>query len=524
MLVRFCLAAAIQNPNSMGSVLIVVFAAAVLFSFVSGVADMEVAAVNVDVHGNIDGKYKGVDVKPSKVRRNVSIENIGNSVAAEQLGETQHVNDNATPIKGTNHVAADGGVFLDNFAGIKPDGADTNGGLNVDDVALHRARSDRKHAHGSPYNTGVKSFANMFNADCSKQKVNFRSLVNEEKVETFDTVLPWAAMDKVKHKYVNSLVGYFIGKNLAFHVVQNYVTNTWAKFGFEKLMKTDDGVFLFKFAAKTGMGQVLERGPWIIQNMPLILNKWTPSLSLKKDEVTKILVWVKMHKVPVVAYSEDGSMGRISFARALIEICSVSDLKKEVSIAVPNEDGIGHTREVIKVEYEWQPPRCTECKVFSHSHDKCLKRVNLETPSKNKDHVIPSNAGTHSDGFTEVKRKKNKGKKADQQTSRQIDGIRLNKLKPNFLAKKGTNVKGSNMDNSNKVNTPSISNSFDALNNMEEGASSSRNIQEDNLETGNTSQWNEDQESDNEVDEFIFPEGDKVGDKFDIRLKGRVRK
>ncbi|GJR95845.1 hypothetical protein Tco_0268019 [Tanacetum coccineum] len=54
------------------------------------------------------------------------------------------------------------------------------------------------------------------------------------------------------------------------------------------------------------------------------------------------------------------------------------------------------------------------------------------------------------------------------------------------------------------------------------GASSSRNIQEDDPETGNTSQWNEDQESDNEVDEFIFPEGDKFGDKFDIRLKGRV--
>ncbi|GJS97902.1 reverse transcriptase domain-containing protein [Tanacetum coccineum] len=455
------------------------------------VEDVEVAASNVAsvntgsrpigaaFHGNIDGKYKGVNVKPYKVRRNESIENNaivwevtetdfptpiksvwvdddspnidanmvdsmdmpsnnGNDaassvcVAAEQMGKTQQVNDDATPIKGTNHVAANRGVFLYNFASIKPDGADTNGGLNVDDVALHQARSDGKHAHGSPYNTGVKSFANLFNADCSKQKVNFRSLVNEEKVETFDTVLPRAAMDKVKHK-------------------------------FEKLMKTDDGVFLFKFATKTGMDQVLERGPWIIYNMPLILNKWTPSLSLKKDE---------------------DPWGRISFARALIEICLVFDLKRE-----------------------------------------CPKRVNLETPSKNKDPVIPSNASTHSDGFTKVKKKKNKGKKVDQQTSRQIDGIRLNKPKPNFfLAKKRYILKGANMDNYNKVYNASIANSFDALNNMEEGASSSRNIQEDDLETGNTSQWNEDQESDNEVDEFIFPESDKFGDKFDIRLKGRVRK
>nr|GEX03069.1 hypothetical protein [Tanacetum cinerariifolium] len=76
---------------------------------------------------------------------------------------------------------------------------------------------------------------------------------------------------------------------------------------------------------------------------------------------------------------------------------------------------------------------------------------------------------------------------------------------------------------------PSTSNSFDVLNNMDEGAvskeSSSRDIQAEDPETGpNTSMINEDLESDDEVDEFIYPEGDKFGDKFDIWLKGRVRK
>ncbi|GJT43330.1 hypothetical protein Tco_0952045 [Tanacetum coccineum] len=103
------------------------------------------------------------------------------------------------------------------------------------------------------------------------------------------------------------------------------------------------------------------------------------------------------------------------------------------------------------------------------------------------------------------------------------DGLISQNL-PYFGKKKGTNVKGTNMDNSfkvNKVNTLSTSNSFDAFNNMEEGVSSSRKSQEVDDETGpKTSQWNEDHESDTEVDEFIFPEGDKFGDQFDIRLKG----
>nr|GEW22244.1 hypothetical protein [Tanacetum cinerariifolium] len=147
--------------------------------------------------------------------------------------------------------------------------------------------------------------------------------------------------------------GFFVGKDPSFLVVQQYVSNTWRKFGFDKITRNDDGVYLFKFATKAGMDQVLEKGPWLIRKSPIILNKWTPSVSLKKGEVTKVPVWVKLYNVPVLEYSEDGlsliatqigkpimldaltstmcveSLGRISFARALIEISANSELKKE---------------------------------------------------------------------------------------------------------------------------------------------------------------------------------------------------
>ncbi|GJZ28565.1 reverse transcriptase domain-containing protein [Tanacetum coccineum] len=304
------------------------------------------------------------------------------------------------------------------------------------------------------------------------RKINFRSLVNDEKVENSDTVLLRAAIDKVKSKFANSLVGYFIGKSIAFQLVQNYVTNTWSKFGFEKLMKNDDGIFLFKFADSTGMEKVLDPGPWLIRNTPLILNKWTPSLPLKKDVVTKVPIWVKLHKVPLVAYSEDGlsliatqigkrlmldaytssmcgeAWGCINFARALIEVSSESDLKKEVTMAVPNDDETDYMREVISVEYEWQHPRCADCKNFGHSSDKCPKIVREPVTSVSTD--------TKSDGFTE---------------------------------KKGTTKRGGDMDTTakNKVKGSSTSNSFDALNNLdiedECGTSSSRSNQVEDQET-----------------------------------------
>ncbi|GJT35870.1 reverse transcriptase domain-containing protein [Tanacetum coccineum] len=371
--------------------------------------------------------------------------------------------------------------------------------------------------------------------ECDK-KINFRPLVNEEKVKNSNFVLPRDAIDKVKSKFENSLVYYFIGNSLAFQIVQNYVMNTWSKFGFEKVMNNDDGIFLFKFADSTGTEQVLDRGPWLIRN------KWTPSLPLKKDVVSTVPIWVKMHKVPPVAYSKDGlsliatqigkpvmldsyticmcgdAWGRIIFARALIEVSSDSDLKKEVIMAVPNEDETTYTREVISVESEWQPRRYADCKKFGHSFDRCPKTI--------KDHVVSINKD--SDGFMEVKKKKHKDGRTDfQPRSRQFKGTRLVNPNPNLQwQKKGTTMRGAEKDSmvKNKVNGPSTSNSFDVLNTLDVedkcGTSGSKsNIAEEQEAIPKVSQLNEHVESEDEVDEFIFPEGDK----FDIRLKGRVR-
>ncbi|GJT49931.1 reverse transcriptase domain-containing protein [Tanacetum coccineum] len=123
-----------------------------------------------------------------------------------------------------------------------------------------------------------------------------------------------------------------------------------------------------------------------------------------KGYATKVPVWVKLHGVPVLAYSDDGlsliatkigkpimldaftsfmcveSWGRISFARALIEVSVDYVLKKEVVMAIPNEEDEGYTREVIRVEYEWKPPHCVDCKFFRYESTTCPKRVREAAP------------------------------------------------------------------------------------------------------------------------------------------------
>nr|GEZ53198.1 hypothetical protein [Tanacetum cinerariifolium] len=295
-----------------------------------------IAATNVvhDKRAANDGKQKGVDGK-YQVRRKVSITNEQTKTAWEF-----DIDDDGV----TNGAESD----MNEDVVCNP---------NINENKHYRAKSCKGHAHHVTY-------ANLFNTE-SKQvnnevrsntggvsdssdvksdgeinvikRVDFRSLVNEEKVENTDTVLPMSAIEKVKNMFDNSLMD-----TLNEEVIEN----------------------------------VFERGPWIIRNTPLILNRWTPNVSLKIDEVTKVPVWVKLHNVPVVAYSADG---RINFARALVEINAGSDLKHEVSMAIPLEDRTGHTRGVIKVEYEWRPPHCNDCKIFSHTNNKCPNRVILET-------------------------------------------------------------------------------------------------------------------------------------------------
>ncbi|GJW61736.1 hypothetical protein Tco_0111071 [Tanacetum coccineum] len=63
-------------------------------------------------------------------------------------------------------------------------------------------------------------------------------------------------------------------------------------------------------------------------------------------------------------------------------------------------------------------------KIFGHSHDTCTKNVSKPDPND-------TTKADHSDGFTEVKRKKNKGRKVDQlPKSRNSSGDGVPKPKP----------------------------------------------------------------------------------------------
>nr|GEV06892.1 zinc knuckle CX2CX4HX4C [Tanacetum cinerariifolium] len=94
----------------------------------------------------------------------------------------------------------------------------------------------------------------------SVSKAGRLTTMTSEFVHGANVAIPLADAEEVSQRFENTLYGYFIGKRLAFTLVETYVKNAWAKFGLEQTMLTN-GFFFFQFATREGLERVLENGP-----------------------------------------------------------------------------------------------------------------------------------------------------------------------------------------------------------------------------------------------------------------------
>ncbi|GJU17390.1 hypothetical protein Tco_1145356 [Tanacetum coccineum] len=116
------------------------------------------------------------------------------------------------------------------------------------------------------------------------------------------------------------------GKRVAYHVVANYIRNTWDKYRLVRSMfSSSTRLFSFQFSSMDGLNAMLGN------------------------------VWVKLHGVPITAFSDDGLS---AIATKLADV----ELKVNIVAAMPKITGEGYYTCNIRVEYEWKPPRCAYCK------------------------------------------------------------------------------------------------------------------------------------------------------------------
>ncbi|GJR05506.1 retrotransposon protein, putative, ty1-copia subclass [Tanacetum coccineum] len=215
---------------------------------------------------------------------------------------------------------------------------------------------------------GKSSYANVTGKSSGK-KLNIRTLFTPGG-NGIDVVVPMKSIRAISKRFVNIAYGFFLGKRVAYPVVANYVRNTSGKYGLVRSMfSSSTRLFSFQFSSMDGLDAMLEN------------------------------VWVKLHGVPVTAFSGDGlsaiatklgtplmldsytsdmcmqSWGRSSHARVMIELRADVELKDNIVMAMPKIIGEGHCICNVRVEYEWKPPRCASCMVFGHIHEECPKNA-----------------------------------------------------------------------------------------------------------------------------------------------------
>ncbi|CAI9295450.1 unnamed protein product [Lactuca saligna] len=258
-----------------------------------------------------------------------------------------------------------------------------------------------------------KSYPRMVESTNTVVDLNIKVIPKVDGKPNGKVELPYADLMLGGAPYHATLYGVFVGKKLAFPTVNHFSFKMWKIFGLKDIMVNDEGFFFFKFDSKEGMMSVLEGGPWLINNVPMFVQRWRPGLVLSKPQMNSVPVWVKVFNVHLEYWNSKGitlianeigkpiamdkitqkmcneHWGRPAFMRFLVEISAEFEWMKELSV-VSIDFGTGE-----KVE--------SKCKIDMKNDNVADETVNSGKNGK-KEQV-------DDDGFILVTKKNNKGQK-----------------------------------------------------------------------------------------------------------------
>lgn len=200
-----------------------------------------------------------------------------------------------------------------------------------------------------------------------------------------------------------TLIMYVLGRELSMNAVKQYMMKFWSFVQLPEMYYHEDGYFMLKFQTHKDKDMVLMKGPYTIQNMPMVLKDWNPEFDFKRDMLCTLPVWVKLPNLPLYLWGTKslGKIGsalgnplftdectanklRVSYARILVEI-DVTQKQKE-NITIRDKEGNKITQ---PVEFKWKPKFCELCQKAGHQ---CKEKPNKQWREKPKSEVIVKNA------------------------------------------------------------------------------------------------------------------------------------
>ncbi|KAK9749023.1 hypothetical protein RND81_02G097200 [Saponaria officinalis] len=182
---------------------------------------------------------------------------------------------------------------------------------------------------------------------------------------------------------------YVLGANPPSTVINGFVKRVWKAYGVEMISFLPNGIFLVRFDTKEHQQTVVSNGHLLFDSKPVIVKEWSPDTELIKHDVKVVPVWMKLFGLDVKFWGNDclvkigGLVGKfirsdaatsrkafLRYARVLIEVRVDQAFPEELKFL--DENG---KLQILRVEYDWLPITCANCKGMGHNKDQCRRNA-----------------------------------------------------------------------------------------------------------------------------------------------------
>ena len=158
-----------------------------------------------------------------------------------------------------------------------------------------------------------------------------------------------------------------------------------------KFSPQGSGKFLVTFKSENEMNRILFKGPWIVRNELIVVQKIKGEEDLIGEVVNHVELWMQLHHLPLEQISNNGISQIIEHLgepiskpinifvngykatkiRVLLPL--QAPLKDSLSLALPNQK-----TKMIYLVYEKLPKVCTFCGIIGHEVTSCMDLSRIE--------------------------------------------------------------------------------------------------------------------------------------------------
>ncbi|GKA00334.1 zinc knuckle CX2CX4HX4C containing protein [Tanacetum coccineum] len=184
------------------------------------------------------------------------------------------------------------------------DGTQSNNPINVSPISMQvNVQSDTVKTCMENYDEKMsnKSYAKkVINNEIVDNKLSLIPTVMNESGQEF-VIFNEEMVLKGSKKWELTAFRYFVGYKMTIQELRYHLYMMWSNFRLKHILNNGNGIFVFKFDNNQGLQTVIEIGPWIVNNKPMVVQKWDPSINLDRTEPCTLPLWIKLMNQPLEA-------------------------------------------------------------------------------------------------------------------------------------------------------------------------------------------------------------------------------